>query len=98
MVTFVEILGQLAGVAAAVGAALLHPRALSVLLAALHAGRREAAGLLRGGAVALLHALHRLQELAARETLVMLLGKEGLRKNKKKKKKRTEREGKCSSD
>lgn len=56
-VTFVEILGQLAGVAAAVGAALFDSRALAILLAALHAGCREAAGLLRGRAVALLHSL-----------------------------------------
>lgn len=76
--TFIEVFGQLAGVSAAVGAALLHPRALGVLLAALHAGGREAAGLLRGGAVALLHPLHRLQELAACQTLVVLFGKEWL--------------------
>lgn len=76
--TFIEVFGQLAGVSAAVGAALLHRRALGVLLAALHAGGREAAGLLRGGAVALLHPLHRLQELAARQTLVVLFGKEWL--------------------
>lgn len=76
--TFIEVFGQLAGVSAAVGAALLHRRALGVLLAALHAGGRKAAGLLRGGAVALLHPLHRLQELAARQTLVVLFGKEWL--------------------
>lgn len=79
-ITFVEVLGQLAGVSAAVGAALFHSRTLAVLLAALHAGRREAAGLLRRGTVALLHSLHRLQELTAGETLVVLLGKEGLRR------------------
>lgn len=76
--TFVEVLGHLAGVTAAVGAALLHRRALAVLLAALHASGLEAARLLRRWAVALLHPLHRLEELAAGEALVVLLGKQRL--------------------
>lgn len=76
--TFVEVLGHLAGVTAAVGAALLHRRALAVLLAALHASGREAARLLRRWAVALLHPLHRLEELAAGKALVVLLGKQRL--------------------
>lgn len=79
-VTFVEVLWHLAGVAAAVGAALFHGRTLSVLLAALHAGCCEAAGLLRRRTVALLHSLYGLEELAAGETLVVLLGKERLRR------------------
>lgn len=80
LATFVEVLWHLAGVAAAVGAALFHGRTLSILLAALHASRRKAAGLLRRRAVALFHSLHRLQELTAGETLVVLLGKERLRR------------------
>ena len=76
--TFVEVFGLLAGVATAVGAALLHCGALGVLLTALHARGSKATGLLGGGAVALLHPLHRLQELTARQTLVVLLGKERL--------------------
>lgn len=78
--TFVEVLWHLAGVSAAVGAALFHGRTLSILLAALHASRRKAAGLLRRRAVALFHSLHRLQELTAGETLVVFLGKERLRR------------------
>lgn len=70
---------------AAVGAALLHCRTLAVLLAALHAGCCEAAGLLRSRAVALLHPLHRLQELAAGQTLVVLFGKEWLEDMRKRK-------------
>lgn len=77
-ITFVEVLRQLAGVAAAIGAALFHGRTLSILLTALHAGCCEAAGLLWGRTVALLHSLYWLQELTARKTLVVLLGKEGL--------------------
>lgn len=84
--TFVEVLGHLAGVTAAVGAALFHRRALGVLLAALHAGGREAARLLRRRTVALLHALHRLEELAAGEALVVLLGKQRLGGKKREKK------------
>lgn len=80
LATFVEVLWHLAGVAAAVGAALFHGRTLSILFAALHASRRKAASLLRRRAVALFHSLHRLQELAAGETLVVLLGKERLRR------------------
>ena len=78
--TFVEVLGQLTGVSTAIGAALLDSGALAVLLAALHAGGSEAAGLLRGGAVALLRRLHGLQELTARQTLVVLLGEKRLRR------------------
>lgn len=77
-VTFVEVLGELTGVATAIGAALLDGRALSVLLAALHTGGSKPTGLLWGWTVALLHTLHRLQKLAARQTLVVLLGKKGL--------------------
>lgn len=76
--TFVEVLRHLAGMAAAVGAALFHRRALGVLLAAFHAGGGEATRLLRRRAVALLHPLHRLEELAAGEALVVLLGKQRL--------------------
>lgn len=76
--TFIEVFGQLAGVSAAIWAALLHCRTLAVLLAALYAGCREAAGLLWSRTVALLHPLHRLQELAACETLIVLFGKEWL--------------------
>lgn len=67
--------------AAAVGAALLHGRALPVLLAALHAGCCKATGLLRGRTVALLHPLYGLEKLTARETLVVLLGKQRLRRS-----------------
>lgn len=80
LATFVEVLWHLAGVAAAVGAALFHSRTLSILLTTLHASCRKAAGFLRRGAVALFHSLHRLQELTAGETLVVLLGKERLRR------------------
>ena len=40
---------------AAIGTALLNPRALVVRVAAFHAGGGEPAGLLWGGAVSLLH-------------------------------------------
>lgn len=52
--TFVEVFWALAGVAAAVGATLLLRRTLLVTVAALHAGRREAAGSLWRWAAALL--------------------------------------------
>lgn len=71
---------MLAGVSTAVGAALLHSGTLSVLLTAFHTGCSEATGLLRGGAVPLLHTLHRLQELTARQALVVFLRKERLKK------------------
>lgn len=76
--TFVEVLGGLTGVSAAIGAALLDSGALSILLTALHAGCSEATGLLRGRAVPLFHPFYRLQELTASQTLIVLLGKEGL--------------------
>lgn len=71
--------------ATAIGAAFLDGRALSVLLAAFHAGRCKAAGLLWGRTVALLHALDGLQELATGEALVVLLGKEWLWRRRRKK-------------
>jgi hypothetical protein len=77
--TFVEVLGVLTGVSAAIGAALLDSGALSILLAALHTGCSETTGLIRSRAVPLLHPLHRLQELTASQTLIVLLGKESLK-------------------
>lgn len=77
--TFIEVLGKLTGVSTAIGAALLDSGAFAVLLTALHAGGSEAAGLLRGWAVALLQRLHRLEKLTARQTLVVFLGKEWLK-------------------
>lgn len=56
--TLVEVFGKLAGVAAAVGAALLLSGALPVAIAALHAGGREAAGSLWRWTAALLHRQH----------------------------------------
>lgn len=76
--TLVEVFGGLAGVATAVGAALLLSGALSVVIAALHAGRREAAGALWRWAAALLHRQHRLEELTAGNALPVLLGKHPL--------------------
>lgn len=76
--TPVEVFGRLAGVATAVGAAFLLGGALPVAVAALHAGRRKAAGSLRRRADALLHLQHRLEELAAGHTLPVLFGKRSL--------------------
>ena len=79
LLTFVEVLGGLAGVAAAVGAAFLLGRALPVVVTALHAGGREATGSLRWRTAALLGRQHRLQELAAGHALPVLLGKQPAR-------------------
>lgn len=76
--TLVEVFGRLAGVATAVGAALLLGRALPVAVAALDAGRRKATGSLRRWTAALLCRQNRLQELAAGHTLPVLLGKRPL--------------------
>lgn len=62
----------------AIGAAFLLHGAFSVTVAALHAGRREAAGPLRRRTMALLHRQHRPQELAARCTLPVVLGERPL--------------------
>lgn len=78
LLTPVEVFGRLAGVATAVGAAFLLGGALSVVVAALHAGRRKAAGYLRRWTDALLHLQHRLEELAAGHTLPVLFGKHSL--------------------
>lgn len=82
--------------ATAIGAALFDSRTLPILLTALHAGCCEAAGLLRGRTVALLHPLYRLKEFTACETLVVLLGKERLQ-NRERMTRKVEEE-KCLSD
>lgn len=64
--------------AATVGAAFLLSGALSVMITALHAGRREAAGSLWRRTAALLHRQHRLKELAAGHALPVLPGKHPL--------------------
>lgn len=58
LLTFVEVFGRLAGVSAAVGAAFLLSGAFSVMITALHAGGREAAGSLWRWTAALLHSQH----------------------------------------
>lgn len=68
----------------AIATTLFDGRTLSILLATLYAGCSKAAGLLRGRTVTLLHPLNGLQELAACKTLVVLLGKEGLKKEERK--------------
>lgn len=73
--TLVGVSGSLAGVAAAIRAAFLLSGALSVVIAALNAGRRKAAGPLRRRTGALLHCQHGLNELAAGHTLPVLVGK-----------------------
>lgn len=57
----------------------LHPGALPVGFAALHAGGGEPAGLLRGRAVPLLHRQDVLEELTARQAFVVLLGEQRLK-------------------
>lgn len=79
-ITFVEILGHLAGVTTAIAATPFDRGALSILLTALYTSCRKAAGLLWRWAVALLHPLNGLQELAACKTLVVLLGEKGLKR------------------
>lgn len=76
--TLVKVLGGLAGVATAVGATFLLSRAFAVVLAALHAGRRKAAGPFRRQAGALLHLQHRLEELTAGHALPVLPGESPL--------------------
>lgn len=76
--TLVGVSGSLAGVATAIRAAFLLSGALSVVIAALNAGRRKAAGPLRRRTGALLHRQHGLNELAAGRTLPVLVGKHTL--------------------
>lgn len=77
--TSVQRPGHLAGVPAAVGAALLLARALAVHGAALHAGGGEAAGSLGGRAVPLPHGQDVLEEFTAGQAFVVLLGEQRLR-------------------
>ncbi len=77
--TFIGVLGGLAGVSAAVGAALLQRCALGVCLAALHACGGESTRSLRRGTVARLQRLSGAQELAARQALVVLLREPSLK-------------------
>lgn len=76
--TSVEVFGRLARVPAAVSAALLVSRTLVVLLTALHTGGCESAGSFWGRTVALFQHYYRTQELTARHTLAMTLGKHTL--------------------
>lgn len=76
--TLVKVFGGLAGVTTAVGATFLLSGAFLVMLAALHAGCREAAGPFRRQAGALLHCQHRLKELTAGHALPVLPGKSPL--------------------
>lgn len=84
LLTLVRVFGSLAGVATAVGATFLLSGAFSVMIAALHAGCREAARPFRRQAGALLHCQHRLKKLAAGHTLPVPPGEsplEGMEKS-----------------
>lgn len=76
--TLVKVLGGLAGVTTAVGAAFLLSGAFLVMIAALHAGCRKATGPFRKLAGALLHCQDRLKELTAGHALPVLPGESPL--------------------
>lgn len=72
LLTLVEGFGSLTGAATAIGATFHLSRAFLVMIAALHASRSKATGLLWMRTAALLHRQHKLKELTTGYTLPIL--------------------------